>query len=145
MFLERLPEFVQNNLILVMIFVALVVWLIAHEWARFTRKYKMLTPAQLTQLINRENALVIDISPHADYERGHILGAKSVLMSQFGPEHKEIAKAKDQPIAIVCRSGQTAAIAAEKLTKAGFANVHVLEGGMMAWTQAELPVVRGSK
>jgi rhodanese-related sulfurtransferase len=144
-FLERLPEFAQNNIVLVMILVALVVWLIAHEWARFTRKYKALTPAQLTLLINRENALVVDISPHADYERGHILGAKSVLMSQFGPEHREVAKAKEQPIAIVCRSGQTAAIAAEKLTKAGFANVNVLEGGMMAWTQAELPVVRGSK
>jgi rhodanese-related sulfurtransferase len=144
-FLERLPEFVQNHIVLVSILVALVVWLVAHEWARLTRKYKMLSPAQLTQLINRENALVIDVSPHADYERGHILGAKNVLMSQFGPEHKDIAKAKDQPIAIVCRSGQNAAIAAEKLTRAGFTNVSVLEGGMMAWTQAELPVVRGSK
>jgi len=144
-FLERLPEFAQNHIVLVAIFVALVVWLIAHEWARLTRKYKMLSPAQLTQLINRENALVIDVSPLADYERGHILGAKNVLMSQFGPEHKDIAKAKDQPIAIVCRSGQNAAIAAEKLTRAGFTNVSVLEGGMMAWTQAELPVVRGSK
>jgi rhodanese-related sulfurtransferase len=144
-FLERLPEFAQNHIVLVSILVALVVWLVAHEWARLTRKYKMLSPAQLTQLINRENALVIDVSPHADYERGHILGAKNVLMSQFGPEHKDIAKAKDQPIAIVCRSGQTAAIAAEKLTRAGFTNVSVLEGGMMAWTQAELPVVRGSK
>jgi rhodanese-related sulfurtransferase len=144
-FLERLPEFAQNHIVLVSILVALVVWLVAHEWARLTRKYKMLSPAQLTQLINRENALVIDVSPHADYERGHILGAKNVLMSQFGPEHKDIAKAKDQPIAIVCRSGQNAAIAAEKLTRAGFTNVSVLEGGMMAWTQAELPVVRGSK
>lgn len=145
MFLERLPEFAQNNLVLVMILVALIVWLIAHEWARLTRKYKALTPAQLTQLINRENAQVFDVSPHADYERGHIIGSKSVLMSQFGPEHRDVAKAKEQPIAVVCRSGQSSAIAAEKLTKAGFANVAVLEGGIMAWTQAELPVVRGSK
>lgn len=145
MFLERLPEFAQNNIVLVMILAALVMWLIAHEWARFTRKYKALSPAQLTQLINRENAQVFDVSPHADFERGHIIGSRNVLMSQFGPEHKDVAKAKEQPIALVCRNGQSAAIAAEKLTKAGFANVSVLEGGMMAWTQADLPIVRGSK
>lgn len=145
MFLERLPEFVQNNIVLVMILAALVLWLIAHEWAQFTRKYKALSPAQLTQLINRENAHVFDVSPHADFERGHIIGSRNILMSQFGPEQKDVAKAKDQPIALVCRSGQSAAIAAEKLTKAGFTNVSVLEGGMMSWTQADLPVVRGSK
>lgn len=145
MFFERLPEFAQNNLILVMIFFALVVWLIAHEWARFARKYQALSPAQLTQLINRDSALVVDVSPHGDFERGHILGSRNVLMSQFDPEHKDLAKVRELPVAVVCRTGQQSAQAAERLTKAGFTKVNWLDGGMAAWSGAELPVVRGAK
>lgn len=145
MFFERLPEFIQNNLILVMIFAALIVWLIAHEWSRFARKYKAVTPLELTQLINRDSALVVDVSPLGDFEKGHILGAKNVLMSQFDPESKDLAKVKELPVALVCRTGQGSAQAAERLTKAGFTRVHWLDGGMTSWLGADLPIVRGSK
>ncbi len=142
-FLQRLPEFIAHHVFLVMAFVAVLVVLIGGEIARLFSGLKELTPAALTQLINRENALLVDISPLADYEKGHIAGARHVAMSQFDPENKDLAKAKDLPVAIICRSGVTARTAAKRLLKAGFSRVYVLGGGMAAWRQADLPVVKG--
>lgn len=142
-FLQNLPQFVQNNILLVAIFAVLLVMLIAGEFSRLTRKYKAISPGQLTQLINRENALVIDVSAIADYQAGHVIGARHVAMSQFDPESKDLQKVKDLPVVVVCKTGQTAAGACERLAKAGFAKVYWLEGGMQAWTGADLPLTRG--
>jgi rhodanese-related sulfurtransferase len=64
-------------------------------------------------------------------------------MSQFDPESKDLAKAKDLPVVVICRAGQTAPGAAQRLVKAGFQKVYFLGGGMGAWTQAQLPVAKG--
>lgn len=142
-FLHRLPEFAAHHPLLIAAFVGLLLALIVAEAARLFRGYKELTPAALTQLINRENALVIDLSPLADFEKGHIPGARHVLMSQFDPEHKDLVKARDLPIVVTCRSGTTAGNAARRLVKAGFTRVHTLGGGNAAWTQADLPMAKG--
>jgi len=142
-FFERLPEFISNHPMLSMAFVGLTVALIANEVSRFTRGFKGISPAQLTALINGENALVVDVSPLNDFEKGHVPGAKHVAMSQFDPESKLLAKVKDLPVAIVCKSGVTSGQAAKRLVKAGFKRVYSLEGGTAAWQQADLPLVRG--
>ncbi len=142
-FLQRLPDFVQGNLILVAVFVVLLVMLVAGEVGRLTRKYKAITPGQLTQLINRDNALVVDVSAIADFQAGHIIGARHVPMSQFDPEQKDLAKVKDLPVALVCKTGQTSSGACERLAKSGFSKVYWLDGGMQAWAGADLPLTRG--
>jgi rhodanese-related sulfurtransferase len=108
-------------------------------------KTNELSAAGLTQLINRDNPLLIDISPRENFEKAHIPGARHVAMSQFDPENKSLAKARDLPVVLICRSGMTASGAAKRLVKAGFTRVHVLSGGMQAWNQAQLPVAKGSK
>lgn len=145
MFFERLPEFIANHVMLFGIFVALVVLLVGNELSRFTRKYKSLTPQGLVALINRANALVIDVSSSADFQAGHVVGARHVAMSQLDPENKDLAKVKDLPVAVYCKTGQTSADAAARLAKAGFAKVHWLDGGLDAWRAADLPVAKGSK
>jgi rhodanese-related sulfurtransferase len=142
-FLHKLPTFVGNHLALSALFVILLVAVIVTQLMTLLRKYKELTPASLTLLMNRENPLLVDISPRDSYEKGHIPGAKHVLMSQFDPENKDLAKAKSLPVVVICRSGQTAQGAAQRLVKAGFEKVYYLGGGMGAWTQAQLPVVKG--
>ncbi len=142
-FLHKLPTFVGNHLALSALFVILLVAVIVTQLMTLLRKYKELTPAALTLLINRENPLLVDISPRDSYEKGHIPGAKHVLMSQFDPESKDLAKAKDLPVVVICRAGQTAQGAAQRLVKAGFQKVYFLGGGMGAWTQAQLPVAKG--
>ncbi len=140
---EQLPEFIGNHPILSMAFVGLGVAIIGNELSALTRGYKAVSPAQLTQLINRENALVIDVSSLNDFENGHIVGSRHIAASQLEPEHKLLAKAKELPIALVCRSGMTAGTAAKKLVKAGFSKVHWLDGGIGAWQQSELPLAKG--
>lgn len=143
MFFERLPEFLGNHPVLALLFVGLAVALLVNELSRFTRGYKAVSPAQLTLLINREDALLLDVSPHAEYERGHIVGARHVPMSQLDPEGKLLQKAREQPLAVVDRTGMQSAQAAKKLVKAGFKRVHWLDGGLAAWQQADLPLAKG--
>jgi rhodanese-related sulfurtransferase len=126
-----------------MLFAALLLALIGSEVARLFRGYRELTPAGLTMLINRENALVVDLSSIQDFEKGHIAGAKQVPMSQFDPENKELAKVKELPVAVYCKTGNTSATAAARLVKAGFKHVYWLAGGLAAWQQADLPTTRG--
>lgn len=143
MFFERLPEFIGAHPLLSMGMVAVTVALVMNELSRFTRGFKAVSPSELTHLINRENALVVDVSPINDYEKGHVVGSKHVAMSQFDPESKLLAKVKDLPVVVVCRNGMQSTVAAKKLVKAGFQKVSWLDGGIAAWQSAELPLARG--
>jgi rhodanese-related sulfurtransferase len=142
-FFELLPEFIGNHPILSLVFVGITAALIANEVSRMTRGYKAISPAELTRLINREDALVVDVSPINDFEKGHIVGSKHVVMSQFDPESKLLAKVKEMPVAMVCRAGMQSDQAAKRLVKAGFKHVYALDGGIAAWQQAELPLAKG--
>jgi rhodanese-related sulfurtransferase len=142
-FLHHLPEFFANHTLLVMIFVGLLLALIGSEVMRLFRGYRELTPSALTLLINRENALVVDLSSTQDFDKGHIAGSRNVQMSQFDPENKELAKVKELPVAVYCKTGTTSAQAAARLVKAGFKQVYWLGGGLAAWRAADLPTTRG--
>ena len=142
--LHKLPEFLGNHLALAALFLVLLLGLIGTQLLMLLRKYKELTPAGLTLLINREGPLLIDLSAYADYEKAHVPGSRHVAMSQFDPEHKEIAKAKDVPVVLIDKDGRGATDkAARRLVKAGFSKVYTLGGGVMGWQQAQLPVAKG--
>ena len=138
-----LMQFAGQNPLLSGLLVFLSLALVYTEIARLFVGYKTVSPAQLTDLINKESALLIDVSAQAEYERGHILGAKHVAMSQFDPENKLLAKAKELSVAVVCRTGQQSSEAAKRLHKAGFSKVFWLNDGVNAWIQADLPVSKG--
>lgn len=141
--LHRLPEFIGNHLVLAVLFAGVLVALIGNEFARLFRGYRELTPAALTQLINRESPLLVDLSAAADFEKAHIPGARNVQLSQFDPENKDLAPVKERPVAVYCRAGTTSAQAAARLVKAGFKQVFWLGGGLAAWREANLPVAKG--
>ena len=138
-----LTQFAGQNPVLSVLFVGLTLALVYTEIARFFVGYKIVSPAQLTDLINKQSALLIDVSAIAEFEKGHILGSKHVAMSQFDPENKLLAKAKELPVAVVCRTGQQSSDAAKRLHKAGFSKVYWLEGGTTTWKDAQLPLAKG--
>jgi rhodanese-related sulfurtransferase len=144
-FLHKLPTFVGNHLALSALFVIILLALVAMEFGRLLRKYKELTPAGLTLLINRESPLLVDLSARADFEKMHVPGARHVLPSQFDPEHKDLAKAKDLPVVVMDKDGRSSDKAAQRLVKAGFGKVYTLGGGVLAWQQAQLPLAKGNK
>ena len=139
---DALIAFAAQSPILSSIFVVLTVALVYTEVARLFVGYKTVSPAQLTDLINRESALLVDVSAIAEFDKGHILGAKHVAMSQFDPENKLLAKARELPVAVVCRTGQSSSEATKRLHKAGFTRVYWLNDGLNAWIQADLPLTK---
>jgi 3-mercaptopyruvate sulfurtransferase SseA len=68
--------------------------------------------------------------------------ARSVPLDELKPG--SLSLPKDQPVYLLCRSGQRATKAAEKLAQAGFAQPIVIAGGTLAWIDANLPVTRGA-
>ena len=142
-FLHRRPEFLGNHFVLALAFIGVLVALLVIQMQQFMRGYTALTPAGLTQLINRENAYVIDVSAQAEFESGHVPGAHHLLPSQVDPEGKELSKSRETPVALTCRNGQASATAAQKLKKAGYAKVFWLEGGISAWREAQMPLAKG--
>jgi rhodanese-related sulfurtransferase len=141
--MDRLLEFAQQNLMLSLVLAGLTLALLVTEVMRLFRGFKAVSPAQLTELINRENALVVDLRGQGDFEKGHIIGSRHLLPSQVDPEGKLLAKAKESPVVLVCAVGATASGTAQKLVKAGFKKVSVLDGGIGAWTGASLPLAKG--
>jgi rhodanese-related sulfurtransferase len=141
--MQGLLAFAQQNLLLSLALAGLTLALVVTEVMRLFRGFKGVSPAQLTELINREDALVVDLRGQGDFEKGHIMGSKHVLPSQVEPEGKLLAKAKESPVVLVCAAGMTASGVAEKLVKAGFKKVSVLDGGVGSWTAAGLPLAKG--
>jgi rhodanese-related sulfurtransferase len=139
----RLLEFFAANQLMVLVLAGLTVAIIYNEVTRLFSGIKPVNPAGLTALINRQDALLVDVSPTADFEKGHIAGAKNVQLSQFDADNKVLAKVRELPVVVACRSGAASATAAKKLVKAGFKQVYWLDGGVAAWQQASLPLVKG--
>ncbi len=117
--------------------------LVYTELARLWQGFKALKPAQLAALVNGEDALLVDLRASGEFQQGHIAGSKNVQMSQFDPENKQLTAAKSLPVVLVCKTGMSAASAAKRLVKAGFSRVYVLDGGITAWQQADLPLIKG--
>ena len=140
--MEQMIEFAGNNPMLVAGFAAIVLLLIWTEISRRTRGYSELTPLQAVQKINQGDTSIVDISPVADFAKGHLAGATHIALSRFGKDDPELEKIKTNPILVVCKSGQTAHQAASKLVKMGAADVAVLKGGTSQWASDQYPLAR---
>ena len=140
--MARLIEFVGNHWPL---FVALfaILGLLAHNL--ITGNQGQVTPLEATQLINHEDAVVVDVRPLADFNKGHIIGAINLPANGFAQQIKTLERYKDRPIIVSCRSGAQSSVATRQLSKAGFERVFNLRGGILAWQNANLPLTRKGK
>jgi len=140
---EELMAFAGRNPMLSLALAGLTLALVYTEIARLFRGFKAIKPADLTQLINAGNAVLVDLSAPADFEKGHIAGSRNVQAKQFGPTHKLVVNAKQQPVVLVDSTGMASTSAAKALKKAGFEQIHVLDGGLPAWSAQDLPLIKG--
>ena len=99
-----------------------------------------LSTLEATQLINRSDALVVDLRGAEDYAKGHILGAKSIPLADLERRAGELGKFKAKPLILHCGDGNRARGGISVLRGKGFDKVHNLAGGYAAWLQAGLPV-----
>ena len=132
-------DFVRNNLLLIVVAVvsgAMLIW----PLLRRTTGGPWVDASMATQLINREDALVVDVRDQGEYGAGHILGAKNWPLDHLDERGGEAARRKDKPVIVYCDAGDRTPKAAAALRKLGFTRVVNLSGGLSAWQQAGLPV-----
>ncbi|MFD2177048.1 rhodanese-like domain-containing protein [Veronia pacifica] len=139
-------EFVSNNMILALVWVGLFVALMATIIKQKSAAYTVLSPNQATALVNHENGAFLDIRAKDDFKTGHITGSLHILPSEIKASNfGELEKFKQNPIVLVCKSGQTTPEYANLLVKAGFEKVNILKDGLISWNEANLPLVRKKK
>ena len=99
-----------------------------------------LNPAAAVQLINRQKAVVVDVSEPAEFAAGHVVGSRHVPLGELDARLGEVARDKSQALLMVCATGPRARRAAAAARKLGYTEVQVLAGGLRAWKDANLPV-----
>lgn len=135
-------EFALHNWLLFLALFAILGMLIGSEILRKMRGVSTLDAAGALRLINDQDAVVVDIRDAGDYKEGHIPQARHFPFSALPERLGELAKVKDQPIIVYCRTGATSQSACVLLKKNGFANAHSLKGGLSSWLDAHLPISR---
>jgi rhodanese-related sulfurtransferase len=140
--MEQILEFIGNHPILTGLFAVVLAAWIAWEVSRLARKWKEIGTLQAVRLINRDDALVLDVSNSADHAAGHIIGAVHMPPSRIEAGDQKLLKRKDDPVLVYCKNGQISPQMANRLVKLGFTNVHVLSGGLAQWTSDQQPVSR---
>ena len=137
--MDRLFEFVVNHYVLVSIFMALLVALFVLESSRGGRK---ISAQGTVNLINRDEAIVLDIRDRKDFSEGHITGSLHIPLASIKDRTSELAKHKGKQIIVADKMGQHAAMAVKQLTAEGFENVVRLNGGIADWKASNLPLVK---
>jgi rhodanese-related sulfurtransferase len=137
-------EFLMNNLALVALFLASGTMLLWPEISRFSGGGGALGTLEATRLMNQGGSLVLDVREAAEFAAGHLPKSRHIPLSELAKRVDEIAKFKDKPVLVTCRSGNRSGSACRMLKGAGFANVAQLKGGIAAWEQAGLPVERSA-
>ena len=133
--------FFSDNLFLFLALFTVVTALIMSEFQR-KMGVKTISPSEATHYINREGALVLDIRDKPDFKKGHIVNAKNISRSQLDSRIGELEKFKSKPIIVCCNTGQQAISASKTLHKQGFESIYRLTGGMQAWRDENMPVVK---
>ena len=99
---------------------------------------------QLQQLQLEDPAIrILDVRTGGEFENSHIPGSYNVPLDTLGEHVRDLADV-EHPVVLVCQSGGRASQAHEKLTEAGKATLHILEGGMSSWQEAGGDVAVGN-
>lgn len=140
--MQEYVEFFQQNMILCLVWVGVFIALLVSIFKSSTAAYKQISAAQVTQLMNRENGVVVDIRTKDEFRKGHITDAVHILPSDIKTGAiSGIENHKAAPIVMVCKTGQTASESANELHKHGFEKLYVLQHGILSWNEAKLPLV----
>jgi rhodanese-related sulfurtransferase len=141
---SSIMQFVQDNwpLILVMIVSGgMLLWPLVGR--RFS-KVREVGALSATQLINRQNAVMLDLQESKEYDGGHVPNAVHIPLSELSSRAGELSKFTSRPLIAYCDRGNRSRSAGSALAKLGFAEVYTLRGGVRAWAEAGLPVVKGA-
>lgn len=137
--LEQVIEFSINNPMLVSAFILLLALIVFNESR--TAGNGVSVP-EAVRLMNRDEAVALDIRDRKNFTQGHIAGSVNIPMANLDARIQELDKHKEKTILVVCNTGASAGVAIAKLQKAGFEQVLRLKGGVMQWQSDSMPMVK---
>lgn len=132
-------EFAANHWMLVSALMGLLVLL---AWDSGQKAGPKVSTHEATRLINQQNAVVVDIREKGEFKKGHLVDSLNIPNSKIVSSLADLEKHKDTPIIVVCKTGQTASAASKTLKENGFSSVYRLSGGIMEWSNNNLPLVK---
>jgi rhodanese-related sulfurtransferase len=112
-------------------------------WTERSKGGKSISASQLVQMMNAEEAVLVDVRPSSEFQAGHIHGAINIPHIKIASRISELEKCRSKTIVLTDKMGQHAGGAGRALSKEGY-NVRRLSGGMTEWQGLSLPVVQGS-
>lgn len=141
--MESFLSFLQKspfNMVLLGVVIASGSMLIWPLVSRVIRRAREVGTFEAVQLINRRDAIVLDVRETGDFEAGHITNARHIPEAQLKDRLGELEKFKARPIIVTCSTGTRAPAVASALRKRGFEEAVALRGGIAAWQQAGMPL-----
>ena len=137
--MDQVIEFIGNHPFLVGSFVLLLTIFVRNETRRGGHS---VSAQQLVNMVNRENAVVLDVRDKKEFDQGHIVNAVNIPFATLSGRIDELKKYREQPVVVACKQGQNSGSAGTLLRKAGFDNISRLTGGIVEWRNQNLPVVK---
>lgn len=134
-------DFINQNILLIAVVAVSAIGLLLQTMVAGAGEKA--NPALATQLINRENAHVLDVRGSDEFANGHLADARHIPLDKLGERLKEIEDWKDKPLIVCCASGMRSSKACGQLKKAGFSRLYNLDGGVDAWVGAGYPLKKG--
>jgi rhodanese-related sulfurtransferase len=138
--LTQIFEFAVNHLYLVIAFVVLLGLVFFNEIKIATQRFATLTPAAAVQLMNSEDVVILDVREAAETAGGKIAKAIQMPVGAVQTRIGELEKHKDKTLLVYCKTGARSGAACKELSKNGFDKVFSLNGGLLAWQEAHLPL-----
>lgn len=138
--MTQLVEFMANHWPLVggMVVTLILIWI--NEIFTAKQHAQSISPQALVNLMNHDEVKIFDLRQKDVFNKGHIIDAAKVNSDDFNQPHYE--KYKDKHTVLVCENGLQSSTLGAKLKGLGFNQVKVLNGGIKAWTDAGLPLVK---
>jgi rhodanese-related sulfurtransferase len=141
--MHEIMMFLGQHWLLTVLLVVAIIYLLIIESHSKVKGAVHLTPHKLVELINHEHAVVIDVREAAIYGEGHITGAINLPLSELQKSLKRLQKYKNKPLAVYGAANKQTQQGVSELRKMGFTRVYSLNGGLPAWRQASMPLVKG--
>lgn len=113
-------------------------------WTERSKGGKSISSSQLVQMMNADEAVLVDVRPANEFQAGHIHGAINIPHTKIASRMSELEKCRSKTLVLADNIGQHAGSAGRALSKEGY-NVRRLSGGMSEWQGQSLPVVQGEK
>lgn len=139
--MEHLGQFITNHWQLWLALIGILLLIFINELVTQKKKAKELTPQAAVDLINNENAVILDLRDKESFKNGHILNSINCSAEDF--EQQKMNKYKNKKIILVCARGLQSPAVAAKITSQGYQPL-VLGGGIASWQNADLPLVKKS-